>query len=82
MTRMCRLQINTSGAWRNVVDFDLDQLDELKEAKLLDSAATMAACAQPEKPPTLRVVTTADGLQDPLMHWSASEGWKEWPCRG
>jgi hypothetical protein len=34
-----KLQVNTSGAWRNVVDFDKSRLDEVRRAVNVMAAA-------------------------------------------
>ena len=66
--RPCKLQVNTTGAWRNVLDFDAKD-----EAEVLDSAAQLFAR---ETKATLRIIISGDTA--PLMTWSCKDGWREW----
>lgn len=65
------LQINTSGAWRNVVQFDAGDADA---CGVIEYHAPGVAVVGRGK---LRVVTN-DGLQQPLRHWDIEHGWRDW----
>jgi hypothetical protein len=65
--RPCKLQVNTSGAWRNVLDFDAKD-----EAAVLHSAADLFAYGGKA---TLRIIMPGDTA--PLMAWSLKDGWRE-----
>ena len=68
---MLRLQVNTTGAWRNVIDFPRD--DDLACAHVLTAAPLLAAAAGPGA--TLRICS-ADGLQKVRSYWEAGQGWR------
>ena len=68
---MLRLQVNTNGAWRNIIDFPRD--DDIICAQVLTAAPLLAAAAGPRA--TLRIVS-ADGLQTVHSHWQAGKGWR------
>jgi hypothetical protein len=64
-----RLQINSNGAWRNVLDYPSD-----RDAEVRKHAAYLAKIADA----TLRV------LHDngkPAAYWEKDSGWKEWRRR-
>lgn len=71
MARPCKLQINTKGAWRDVLSFDLDKVDA--EA-LQVAAANLVVIADPDGRTGLRI-STADGFQTALTRWDARKGW-------
>lgn len=73
MARPCKLQINTSGAWRDVLRFDLDEVDA--EA-LQVAAANLVVIADPGGRTGLRL-STADAFQTALIRWDAKKGWVE-----
>lgn len=73
MSRPCKLQINQSGAWRDVLRFDLDVVDV--EA-LQVAAVNLITIGNPSGKAKLRI-TTDDGLQNALIHWDAQKGWTE-----
>lgn len=73
MARPCRLQINDSGSWRNLVGLDLDTAPEHGHAAL-QAAADLVLQANPSTRARLRLVV-ADPLATPLMHWTAAQGW-------
>lgn len=73
MTRPCKLQINQSGAWRDIIRFNLDDVDV--EA-LQVAAANLVNIANPTGKATLRIVTD-NGLPATLIHWDAQKGWTE-----
>nr|WP_295782148.1 hypothetical protein [Rhodoferax sp.] len=71
MSRPCKLQLNAKGAWREVLAFDIDQVD-VEELQV--AAANLVLIADLSRRTSLRVVM-ADGLQTPLLHWTAKHGW-------
>jgi hypothetical protein len=71
MSRPCKLQINSTGAWRDVLRFDIDLIDH--EAMQI-AAANLVLLADPDSRTTLRIVI-ADALQTVLVHWDAKKGW-------
>ena len=73
MSRPCKLQINSTGAWRDMLQFDIDQVDaEVVQIK----AAELVIVANPESRTTLRIVT-GDGMQTALVRWDVKKGWVE-----
>jgi len=71
MARPCKLQINTKGAWRDVLSFDMDKVDV--EA-LQAAAANLVVIADPGGKAGLRI-SIADAHQTPLIRWDAVKGW-------
>lgn len=67
---MLKLQINTTGAWRNVIDFERD--DDIACAAVLTAAPLLAGAA--ELGAKLRICS-ADGLQTAHSRWAAGTGW-------
>lgn len=63
-----QLQINTTGAWRNVIAFDADKARQSSAA--MKHGAALAGIAGG----TCRVVL-ADGTQAALAHWTPEAGW-------
>lgn len=63
-----RLQINTAGGWRNVIDFNA--ADHAEAGHVMGHSAALAEIGKA----TLRIVT-ADGLQTALCSWSPDKGW-------
>ncbi len=74
MTRPCKLQINQTGAWRDVVRFDLDGVDEVA---LTATASHLVQIADPAGRTTLRIVV-ADVYAAPLLRWDREKGWRPW----
>lgn len=66
-----KLQINTSGAWRNVISFDA--ADEKASGQVLAAAPVLAEIGRG----TLRIVID-DGLQEVLQSWTPEKGWHAW----
>lgn len=64
-------QVNTSGAWRNVVTFDACK--DVECCEVLGAAETLGRISGAN----FRVVIK-DAMQTPLMHWKAETGWKPW----
>lgn len=71
MTRPCKLQINSKGAWRDVLRFDIDAVDCVA---LMDAASNLLTIADPDGRSTLRIAT-ADSFQHALTRWDAKKGW-------
>lgn len=67
---MRKLQVNTTGAWRNVLDFD-----EVNEYLVTHHAAELFSCCPGAK---LRVMGDDASSTAPLMTWSAERGWAKW----
>jgi hypothetical protein len=63
-----KLQVNTTGAWRNVLDFDASNGDQVMEY-----AAQLFAWAGPKA--SLRLIAPGDTA--PLMTWSPDKGWQK-----
>ena len=73
--RPVNLQVNTSGAWRNVLTFDASiEGDILTLAERLFSHEACLA-----RNTTLRVIMPGDTA--PLMHWEPDGGWHKWRDR-
>lgn len=66
-----QLQINTSGAWRNVVGFNAGDAEACGVIEYHAPALAVVGSG------TLRIVI-ADGSQQVLRHWSLAEGWRDW----
>ncbi|CAM8627493.1 hypothetical protein MCEMSHM24_02727 [Comamonadaceae bacterium] len=64
-----KLQVNTAGAWKDVVSFDA--ADAAAADHVMQGAALICAGAQQAK---FRVVI-ADSLQTALSHWTLEKGW-------
>ena len=71
--RRVKLQINTSGAWRNVIDFDVDDGGEVCAL-----AETLVARSLNPDRSSLRVITPN---AVPLMLWTPETGWRAWGSR-
>lgn len=71
MPRPCKLQINSTGAWRDVLKFDIDAVDSVA---LMDAASNLLAIADPDGRMALRIAT-ADAFQTALIRWEAKKGW-------
>lgn len=71
MTGPCKLQINSAGAWRDVLRFDIDAVDS---AALMDAASKLLVIADPDGKASLRIAT-ADANQIALARWCARKGW-------
>lgn len=76
MSRPAQLQINQSGSWRSVLDFDMVQAPP----EFLETADQLARLAGART--TMRVVycqSRDDGGKRPtnnmLMHWTRDTGW-------
>lgn len=71
MSRPCKLQINTAGAWRDVLRFDLDVVND-EDVQV--AAAQLLLAADPDSRASLRIVMD-DSLQTPLVRWNTKKGW-------
>ena len=65
------LQVNTSGAWKGVVNFDAGK--DAEAADVMEAAAVLGRASGAK----FRVVIR-DGLQTVLAHWTQEKGWVEW----
>ena len=65
--RLCKLQINTAGAWRDICKFDCDAHGDAIQRLAPPLAELVGA--------TLRICI-ADSLNSALMHWDAERGWR------
>lgn len=69
--RPCKLQVNTTGAWRNVMDFDAQDGD-----LVMERAALLFFLQSDAK---LRIMDESSDTA-PLMTWSVAKGWAKWRC--
>jgi hypothetical protein len=75
-TKPVKLQVNTSGAWRDVVSFDAGQ--DLEAREVMDAAAALGRVAKAK----FRVVIPSEAQpRSPMVLtcWSPETGWKT--CR-
>ncbi len=70
-----KLQVNNSGAWKDVVRFDAD--DAIAQDKVMAAVESLGTV----NPDIKWRICTADSLQAVLMIWSAAKGWKTWKDR-
>lgn len=78
MNRPCILQINQTGAWRNVISFDasglpdeaLDHADKFLRLMCADRTTARVMVARPGAEGSGFVAT-----QVMLMRWTRTEGW-------
>lgn len=68
--RPVKLQVNTSGAWKDVLFFDAG--DDEKTGRVLQGIDTLG----PAGTSAFRLVMH-DALQSVLMHWSVGKGWEQ-----
>ena len=73
MTKPAMLQINTAGAWRNVVEFDVANTDATD--RVLEAGATLAAYGLNK--PKVRIVKMEGGYALPLLRRCPETGWGE-----
>lgn len=71
MTRPVKLQINNSGAWRDMFRFDLDSVD----AEAVQTAAVQLVEAVDHTGRTSLRICIANAEQTRLIHWNAEKGW-------
>lgn len=78
MPKPCKLQLNNSGAWKNLATFDAE--DDERADDLMNAAAQLADVVNEgaKKPQlTLRVIAD-DGTDDVLMHYRGrDQGWRD-----
>lgn len=72
--KLVKLQANTSGAWRDIMTFDVAQ-----DAQVINLASRLFALAQYGDRVKLRVIIPGDTA--PLVYWSYDKGWREWATR-
>lgn len=70
--RMVRLQLNTSGAWKDILRFDIDAVDD---QAIQIAAVQLVELAYPHGSASLRIAT-ADAFQTALVRWDAKNGWR------
>lgn len=70
--RMVRLQLNTSGAWKDLLRFDIDEVDD---QAIQIAAVQLVELAYPRGSASLRIAT-ADAFQTALVRWDAKNGWR------
>jgi hypothetical protein len=71
-TKPVKLQVNTSGAWRDVIAFDAEK--DIESAEAMSAAATLGRIAKAK----FRVVIKNSPVPRApivLMHWSPETGW-------
>lgn len=71
MARPINLDVNTSGAWKRVAGFDLDEL----EGDLQEAVESLLKMAKGEKIGARLIVP---GDTAPLVTWTKAEGWVNW----
>jgi hypothetical protein len=69
--RMVKLQINSSGAWKDLLRFDIDTVDD---QAIQVAAAHLVNLADPDGRTGLRIAI-ADGYQTVLVRWDQKKGW-------
>ncbi len=65
-----KLDVNTSGSWKNVLLFDASS--EQTNQSVMDAAAALGRIAKCK----FRIAI-ADAVSTPLMYWTDREGWVE-----
>lgn len=63
-----KLQVNNSGAWKNVITFSVERVDQVKE----HVAALALIGEEAEYSTSWRIL---DGQDRVVLHWSAPKGW-------
>lgn len=69
--KLVKLQVNTSGAWRDVMMFNVE-----RDAQVMDLAPRLFLLAQYGDRVKLRVIIPGDTA--PLVDWNLEQGWREW----
>jgi hypothetical protein len=69
-TKPAKLQLNNSGAWKDVVHFDADDTEQTDA--VTDAAEALGRV--PGNRLTFRLVKD-DGTAEVLMHWTAEHDW-------
>lgn len=69
--RLVKLQINTAGAWRDVITFDVENEDQV-----LHHAPSLVGCSVAPDRVSLRAIIPGDTA--PLLIWTHAKGWREW----
>lgn len=73
-TKPVKLQVNTSGAWRDVICFDAAK--DVESAEVLGAAETLGRVSKA----AFRVVikdSVNPRAPEVLLRWTADRGWKE-----
>jgi hypothetical protein len=71
MTHLAKLQINSTGAWRDVLRFDANAVDIIA---VMNAAAHLVSLTDTTGRAGLRICT-ADAGQKALARWDALKGW-------
>lgn len=74
-TKPVKLQVNTSGAWRDVIKFDAAY--DVESMEVMGAAETLGRISKA----TFRVVVADEPGRSPtvLTTWTPDTGWKEKP---
>lgn len=72
MAREVNMDVNTSGAWRRVASFDLDDFEEGQLEHAAEQLLQMASHAAIKA----RIIMPGDTA--PLLTWCRAHGWREW----
>jgi hypothetical protein len=70
-TKPVKLQSNTRGGWRDVLEFDAN--DQEKTDDIMHCAACLFAEVEGSK---LRIIMP--GHTAPLVNWTYADGWRDW----
>jgi hypothetical protein len=70
--RLVKLQLNTAGAWKDLLRFDIDAVDD---QAIQVAAVQLVELAYPRGTASLRIAT-ADAFQTALVRWDAKNGWR------
>lgn len=62
-----KLQINSTGAWRNLIDFEVQEVESVK----VRSVALMIVAANAGRIPDLRI---CDSMRT-VLQWTFKDGW-------
>lgn len=76
MARIVNLQLNRTGAWRNLIEVDWDELGDVDRLHVLSSAVKLVSAAYLDRPFSLRLIPKGVD-ESPLLHWSSATGWTE-----
>jgi hypothetical protein len=74
MTRPAKLQVNQSGAWRDMLRFDVDAVSDNSMYLFLKAAAEMVRSTG-QTGTTMRIVSD-EVTPKRVLSWTAKTGWK------
>jgi hypothetical protein len=72
MTRIVKIQINSAGAWRDVLRFDITAVDIIA---VMDAAALLVSLTDQKMGVTSLRLATSDTHQKAITRWTAANGW-------